>query len=373
MRIAQVAPLIESVPPRLYGGSERVVSALTEELVRRGHDVFLFASGDSFTSGTLVSSRERSLRLDGEGGDAVSATIVELSQVFDRAADFDVIHSHVDFLAFPFARYSLVPVMSTAHGRLDLPETQMIYNYFSDVGLVAISDDQRRSLPNANWLGRVYNGVNFEMYELKREEGKYLSFLGRICPEKRVDRAIEVARALDMPLKIAAKIDRVDQEYFDHAVRPFLNSSLVEFVGEVAEAQKSEFLGNSLAYLFPIDWPEPFGLTMVEAMACGTPVIAMKSGSVPEVVLHGTSGFVCPTFREFLDCVNEASSLNRARIREYAESRFSAQAMASGYEALYAKVTGCLEEMAVDTSVQLWPDSSTWPSEVNSRFLQVGE
>jgi glycosyltransferase involved in cell wall biosynthesis len=343
MRIAQVAPLIESVPPQLYGGTERVISVLTEELVRRGHDVTLFASGDSWTTAKLVACAERSLRLDEERGDPVASTLMELAQVFDRSQDFDVIHNHLDYFAFPFCHHSAAPVVTTTHGRLDGMPTQKIYDYFSDAQLIAISDDQCSMLPNANWLGRVYNGINFETYELRREPGKYLSFLGRISPEKRVDRAIEVARALDMPLKIAAKIDRVDQEYFEHAIRPYLSSSLIEFVGEVSESEKSDFLGNSFAYLFPIDWPEPFGLTMVEAMACGTPVIAIEAGSVPEVLLNGITGYVCPTFRDFINCVPAAGGLDRGRIREYAQSHFSSQAMVDGYEAVYRNLvnSGC--------------------------------
>ncbi len=342
MRIAQVAPLIESVPPQLYGGTERVVSALTEELVARGHDVTLFASGDSVTAAKLVPCAERSLRLDGTARDHLAFTTMELAEVFDRAGDFDVIHNHADYFAFPFARQSRAPVVTTTHGRLDLPETQRVYRYFRDASLISISNAQRAPLPDLNWLRTVYNGVDMSRFHLRREPGKYLTFLGRISPEKRPDRAIDVARALDMPLKIAAKVDDVDREYFEFTIKPQLGHPLIEFVGELGDADKDKFLGNAFAYLFPIDWPEPFGLTMVEAMACGTPVIAMNCGSVPEVVADGVSGFVCDSLRDFMDAVPKAASLDRAACRTYAETRFSAAAMADGYEDVYRQmICGC--------------------------------
>ena len=340
MRIAQIAPLFESVPPQLYGGTERVVSALTEELVARGHDVTLFASGDSRTAAHLVQCAERSLRLDGRVRDHVAVTMIELSEVFRRSDDFDIIHNHTDYFAFPFAQQSATPVVTTTHGRLDLPEIAHVYRHFSDVPLVSISDSQRSFLPEVNWLGTVYNGVDFRRFTLRRDPGTYLAFLGRISPEKRPDRAIEAARALDMPLKIAAKVDDADRDYFEHAIRPQLSQPLVEFVGEVGDRDKDEFLGNAYAYLFPIDWPEPFGLTMVEAMACGTPVIAMRCGSVPEVVVDGVSGFVCGTMRDFIDAVPRAGSVDRAACRAYAEERFSAAAMTDRYEDVYTRLRG---------------------------------
>jgi glycosyltransferase involved in cell wall biosynthesis len=338
LRIAQVAPLFESVPPQLYGGTERVVSALTEEFVARGHDVTLFASGDSQTRARLVPCADQSLRLDGRARDHVAFTMMELAEVFRRAADFDIIHSHVDYFAFPFARQCPTPVVTTVHGRLDLPEIARVYRYFSGQHLVSISDSQRQPLPDVGWVRTVYNGIDFTRFTLRRQPGSYLAFLGRISPEKRPDRAIEVARALDMPLKIAAKVDDADRDYFEHAIRPRLAHPLIEFVGEVDDRDKDEFLGNAYAYLFPIDWPEPFGLTMVEAMACGTPVIAMRCGSVPEVVAHGVSGFICDQMRDFIDAVPRAGTLDRAICRAYAQARFSAAAMADGYEAVYDQV-----------------------------------
>jgi len=338
LRIAQIAPLHESVPPKLYGGTERVVSNLTEELVARGHDVTLFASGDSITGANLFPCSERSVRLDEKVRDSVALTTMQLASVFDRQDEFDLIHNHVDYFAFPFARHSRTAVLTTTHGRLDLDEIRKVYGYFSDAHLVSISDAQRRPLPNANWLGTVYNGLNFNELKFHAEPGKYLAFLGRISPEKRPDRAIEVARALDMPLKLAAKVDPVDVQYFEHVVRPHLEHPLIEFVGEIGEADKEEFLGNAYAYLFPIDWPEPFGLTMIEAMACGTPVIAMNVGAVGEVVADGATGFVCESFRTFLDAVSKIGTIDRATCRAHVEANFSAAAMVDRYESLYRKL-----------------------------------
>jgi len=351
MRIAQVAPLVERVPPQLYGGTERVISALTEELVARGHDVTLFASGDSMTRARLVSCAAKSLRLDGGVRDTIAFTMMELAEVFDRAADFDVLHNHADYYAFPFARLSRTPVVTTTHGRLDLPEIQRVYRYFRDAALVSISNFQRTPMPDIGWVATVYNGIDFGHFHLRREPGHYLAFLGRISPDKRPDRAIAVARALDMPLKIAAKVDAVDRDYFDQVIRPHLAHSLVEFVGEVNEREKDEFLGNAYAYLFPIDWPEPFGLTMVEAMACGTPVIAMNCGSVPEIVRHGVSGFICDSVREFVAAVPHAGALDRVGCRTYAEARFSGAVMTGNYEAVYRQMIG-------DNGVHRWRASA---------------
>jgi glycosyltransferase involved in cell wall biosynthesis len=361
MRIAQVAPLYESVPPQLYGGTERVVSALTEELVARGHEVTLLASGDSVTSANLVPCAPTSLRLDDSVRDGVAYTLMELAEVFGCQDDFDVIHNHTDYFAFPFARHARTPVLTTTHGRLDLPEVQRVYRYFADAALASISKSQRAQVPELNWIGTAYNGVDFSHFQLRREQGTYLAFLGRISPEKRADRAIEVARSLGMPLKIAAKVDAVDRDYFEHAIRPHLASPLVEFIGEVNEQDKDEFLGNAFAYLFPIDWPEPFGLTMVEAMACGTPVVAMNCGSVPEVVSDGVSGFICNSMWEFIDAVPKVASLDRAACRAYAESRFSSQVMTDRYESLYAEL--------LDDSAQREPSADP----VRSRLTEEPE
>jgi glycosyltransferase involved in cell wall biosynthesis len=342
MRVAMVAPLVEPVPPPLYGGTERVVSLLTEELVRRGHAVTLFASGDSETAAELVACCERALRLDPEARDFVAHTVAQVGLVYRRAADFDLIHSHLDYLAFPAARHCPTPTLSTTHGRLDLPDTRRVYAAFPEQPLVAISGDQRSWLPEANWVATVYNGVDLANYRFRPEPGDYLVFLGRISPEKRPDRAVEIARDTGMRLVIAAKVDPVDADYYDHAIAPLVraNPSLVEYVGEVDEREKDALLGGAWAYLFPIDWPEPFGLTMAEAMATGTPVVAYRAGAAPEVVEHGVTGFVCESLTEMVGAVGLVGELDRRACRARVEARFSPAAMADGYEAAYAALLG---------------------------------
>ncbi len=338
MRIAQVSPLYEAVPPRLYGGTERVVSFLTEELVRRGHEVTLFASGDSRTSAHLVPCVPKALRLDPKSKDWLSAHILQLEQVVRRAGEFDFIHFHVDTLAFPFARRIAPPHLSTLHGRLDLPELVPLYREFREHPVVSISDHQRTPLPFAGWVGTVYHGLPRDLLSFQPEKGSYLAFLGRISPEKRPDRAIEIARRAGIPLKIAAKVDKADQDYYEAVVKPLLEDPLVEFVGEVNEKEKQEFLGNALALLFPIDWPEPFGLVMIEAMACGTPVVAFRCGSVPEVMEDGVTGFIVDTVDQAVRAVERVPALDRAACRKVFEERFSVERMARDYLRLYAKV-----------------------------------
>lgn len=337
MRIAMIAPLIEAVPPRFYGGTERVVSVLTEELVRRGHDVTLFASGDSETTAKLVTGCPRGLRLDPDVRDTLAYTLIELGEVYKRAHEFDVIHNHLDYLAFPFARLAATATISTTHGRFDLPEVQRVYGVFPEQTLVSISDAQRERLPRANWVATVYNGIDVTNFHFRPEPGDYLVFLGRISPEKRPDRAIEIARDVGMRLIMAAKVDDVDHDYYEHAIGPMIQQSpLVEFIGEVDERGKDELLGNAYAYLFPIDWPEPFGLTMVEAMATGTPVIAYRAGSVPEVVADGVTGFVCNAFHDMIEAIPRVRTLDRRACRLLVEERFSAAAMADDYERVYS-------------------------------------
>jgi len=354
LKIAMLAPLIEPVPPPLYGGTERVVSVLTEELVRRGHDVTLFASADSRTSATLIPCCERGLRLNPTAKDYVAYTLFGCGEAYVRADDFDVIHNHNDYIAFPFARMAETPTITTVHGRLDLSEVSRIYESFPEQRLVSISNDQQTWLPNGRWVATVYNGIDIDSYHFSEKGGDYLVFLGRISPEKRVDRAIEIARDVGMRLIIAAKVDKVDQDYYENAIKPLIerNSSVVEFIGEVDEGAKDKLLGGAFAYLFPVDWPEPFGLTMVEAMATGTPVIAAKSGSVPEVVVDGVTGFVCRSFSAMVNAVSRIGEIDRRACRARVEANFSSRAMADGYEQVYAGVATNLSQQPDEDLLQ---------------------
>ena len=335
MRIAQVAPLFESVPPKYYGGTERVVSYLTEELVRQGHDVALFASGDSVTQAKLVASTRRSLRLDKHCVDQLAPQVLMLERVVQSASSFDVIHFHVDYLHFPYSRRHNTAHLTTLHGRLDLPELVPLYREFHDMPVVSISSAQREPLPFANWLGTVHHGLPHDLYRFRAEAGEYLAFIGRVAPEKRVDRAIAIAKRVGLPLRIAAKVDAVDREYFESIVEPLLDDPLVEYIGEIGDGEKQEFLGNAKVLLFPIDWPEPFGLVMIEAMACGTPVIALRRGAVPEIVEHGRTGFVVGDLDEAIAATERIGEISRQRCRELFEERFTAARMASDYLALY--------------------------------------
>lgn len=338
MKIAQVAPLHESVPPHYYGGTERVVSYLTEELVKQGHDVTLFASGDSRTKATLRPTVSQSLRLGGERFNPLIYNTLMLDLVSRHAHEFDVIHYHIDFLHFNISRLLDVPQLTTLHGRLDIMDLIPVFSEFSEMPVVSISNDQRKPLPFVNWIATVYNGVPEETYTLRPEPGKYLAFLGRISPEKRVDRAIEIAIRAGMPLRIAAKVDRVDQEYFENEIKPLLTHPLIEYIGEINEQEKDDFLGNAYALLFPIDWPEPFGLVMIEAMACGTPVIAYQRGSVTEVMSHGKVGFIVNTIEEAVTAVEKIEFIDRCYCRTFFEERFSARCMARNYLRAYEKI-----------------------------------
>lgn len=331
MRIAQVAPLYESVPPKYYGGTERVVSYLTEELVRQGHDVTLFASGDSETKARLVATCRSSLRLDKHCQNQMAHHLVMLERLFQHADEFDIVHFHIDYLHFPASRRELITHVTTLHGRLDIPDLVPLYQEFQDMPVISISNGQREPLPWANWQATVYHGLPADLYRFRRESGDYLAFLGRISPEKRVDRAIEIASRVGMPLKIAAKVDPVDRDYFESIVTPLLSNSLVEFVGEISDGEKDEFLGNAYALLFPIDWPEPFGLVMIEAMACGTPVIAYRGGAVPEIMEQGHTGFIVHSLENAVEAVRQVAQLNRKRCREVFEQRFTATRMAHEY------------------------------------------
>jgi glycosyltransferase involved in cell wall biosynthesis len=338
MRIAQVAPLFESVPPKLYGGTERVVSYLTEELVQQGHEVTLFASGDSVTKARLVAGCRRSLRTNKHCVDWLAHQIVMFERVFQRAAEFDIVHFHVEYLHFPLSRRQPMTHVTTLHGRLDIPDLVPLYQEFREMPVISISSGQREPLPWANWQATVYHGVPAEMYRFRPEPGTYFAFLGRISPEKRVDRAIEIAKQVGIPLKIATKVDRVDKDYFETVVEPLLRHTLVEFVGEIGEGEKDEFLGNAYALLLPIDWPEPFGLVMVEAIACGTPGIAYRSGAVPKVMEEGHTGFIVNELKDALEAARRVPELSRKRCREVFEKRFTATRMAHDYVQVYGRL-----------------------------------
>lgn len=340
MRIAQIAPLFESVPPKLYGGTERVVSYLTEALVALGHDVTLFASGDSVTSARLVSACERSLRLEDKSAEHLLYHYVMLDQVCELAREFDVLHFHVDYLHFPFMRGCQVPHVATLHGRLDLPELKRLYRRFANVPVISISYSQRKPLRWIRWTGNVYHGVPAGKYRFGSGNGGYLAFLGRIAQEKRVDRAIQIALECGMPLKIAAKVDPADREYYESKIRPLLSQPGIEYIGEICDEEKCELLGNAYAQLFPIDWPEPFGMCMIEAMACGTPTIAFGQGSVPEIVHHGVTGFVVDNIEGAVQAVPNVAALDRAACRLEFEERFDSLRMAEDYVRIYESLTG---------------------------------
>jgi glycosyltransferase involved in cell wall biosynthesis len=334
MRIAQVAPLYESVPPKLYGGTERVVHYLTESLVKQGHDVTLFASGDSSTNATLVPCCSEALRL-GKSSLPFARHILMLEQVFQAADDFDVIHFHCDFLHYPFTRRQHNRHVTTLHGRLDIPDLVPLYEEFQDIPLISISNSQRTPVPWVNWQDTVYHGLPRELYRPGHGSGNYLAFLGRISPEKRIDRAIEIAKRSGIPIKIAAKIDEADQEYFDEKVRPLFSQPGVEFIGEIGDREKSEFLGNAKALLFPIDWPEPFGLVVIESLACATPVIAWNCGSVPELIADRRTGFVVNSIEQAVAAVEQLDTIERRRCREVFEKRFSVERMTADYVSVY--------------------------------------
>ena len=345
MRIAQVAPLYESCPPQLYGGTERVVSYLTEELVRQGHEVTLFASGDSQTRATLQAPCEQALRLDTQCKDPLPYHFISLYRLAQAADVFDIIHFHTDYLHFPLFAQQWSKTLTTLHGRLDLPDLPPIWREFAMMPLASISNAQRLPMPWANWYGTVYHGLPSSLYAGGCGDGGYLAFIGRICPEKRPDWAIEIAHRAGLPLVIAAKVDKVDRSYYKNRIKPLLKDPLVEFIGEIGDSEKEAFLGDAVALLFPIDWPEPFGLTLIEAMANGTPVIAFGRGSVPEIVDDGVTGFIVDSVDEAVAAVPRAKVLDRGAIRQRFEERFSVERMAHDYLALYDTV---LRRGAVD-------------------------
>ena len=339
MKIAQVAPLHESVPPRLYGGTERIVSYLTEELVREGHDVTLFASGDSTTSAELRPMCDRALRLNGRSlTDPLAHHMLLLERVMAEAENFDIIHFHIDYLPFSLIRHFGIPAVTTLHGRLDTPDLVPIFRHFRDMHLISISDAQRSPIPWASWAATVHHGLPETLYRRGNGDGGYLAFLGRISPEKRVDRAIEISRRLGMRLRIAAKVDTADKIYFEKSIQGLLQGTDVEFVGEIGEREKNDFLGKARALLFPIDWPEPFGLVMIEALACGTPVIAFRGGSVEEIIEDGVTGYIVSDIDEACQAVAKLDRIDRSVCRTTFEQRFSARRMCNDYVHVYRRI-----------------------------------
>ena len=338
MRVAQVSPLYESVPPRLYGGTERVVSWLTEELVRRGHEVTLFASGDSLTNAHLVSVCPQALRLDPQSWDYLAHHVRLVEQVLQRKDAFDIVHFHIDYLHFSMSRREDLPQLTTLHGRLDIPDLVPLFREFAEMPVVSISDAQRRPLPWINWQGTVHHGMPEDTFRPCSNFGRYLAFLGRISPEKGVDQAIEIAKRAGMPLKIAAKVDSADKSYFESQIKPMLDHKLIEFVGEISDLEKNEFLGNASALLFPINWSEPFGIVLIEAMACGLPVIAYPLGSVPEIIEDGVSGFLVHNVEEAAAALKNLSAIDRRKCRRAFEERFSVKRMAQEYLTIYDRI-----------------------------------
>lgn len=373
MRIALVAPLLEAVPPKLYGGTERVVSVLTEELVSLGHPVTLFASGDSETSAELVVGTPRSLRLAGIR-DHLGSSLCMLREVRRQASEFDVIHFHIDLLPQALFHDLADKCLTTLHGRLDLPDSLPCYRAYPEMRFVSISDSQRRPMPpRTNWLATIPHGIAGHTCPYHAEGGDYLAFLGRISPEKRPDRAIEIAKRSGVPLKIAAKVDAADRDYFQAKIEPLLDHPLVEFIGEITEKEKCAFLGNARALLFPIDWPEPFGLVMIESMSAGTPVVAWRQGSVPEIVTHGVSGTIVDSMEAAVAAVDEVSSLDRASVRAEFERRFTGARMAKDYVAAYRRLLGLdFEEPALGQTGAVSPSHMlaplAWASEPPSRM-----
>lgn len=337
MRIAQVVPLQTAIPPQAYGGTERVVYNLTEGLVQLGHDVTLYATGDSRTSARLIPTLDHAIRFD-PAVDANAYHLATLAELYAEAEQFDVIHSHLDYLTLPFIEHTKTPTVLTLHGRLDRSEFSRVFRQYRQANYVSISDSQRRDIPDLNWVATVHHGINMREFPFHAEPGDYLVFVGRIAPEKRPDRAIEVAKRAGIPLKIAAKVDAKDEEYFHTSVEPLLDHPLIEFIGEVDETRKYELMGNAMALILPIDWPEPFGMVFIEALACGTPVLTCPCGAAPEVLREGVTGYIRESVEELAAAVGELHQISREGCRCYAERRFDMRRMASEYVTVYTKL-----------------------------------
>jgi len=374
MKIAQVAPLCESVPPRTYGGTERVVHYLTEALVQQGHEVTLYASADSHTSARLRSTVPEALRLSRVRRDPLMWQLLQLAEVARDCGEYEIVHFHTDFLQFPLWRRMEVPQLTTLHGRLDLADLKPLYQEFRDMAVVSISDHQRTPLPMARWVGTIHHGLPADLYTFQPGGGDYLVFLGRIAPEKGPEKAIEIALEAGMPLKIAAKVDEVDRDYFAERVKPLLRHPLIEFIGEVDERGKNELLGGARALLFPIDWPEPFGLVMIEAMACGTPVIAFRHGSVPEIVREGVNGYIVDSAGAAVAALDRIGAIDRARCRAWFEERFTADRMASDYVRRYRELCAPRLEATSDLGPSHVPAKGRtgWPPSVHFEHGMAG-
>lgn len=337
MKIAVLADMIQATPPKKYGGTQRVTYNIIEELIKRGHEVTLFGTGDSYLSGRLIVCAPCALHLN-ERNDYERSIMIQLGIFLEYKDEFDIVHSHLDYFAFPLARLLKIPLVTTIHRRIDTPDMQEVFGHFNDIPLVAISKFQQKQYPNANWLNVIHNGLLFDHLKFSDTKGDYLAFLGRIYPEKGPVQAIEIARRTGIPLKIAARIDKGDKDYFDNVVKPLLDSRLVEFIGEIADHEKSDFLGRAKALIFPVQWPEPFGLVLIEAMACGTPVIATDRGAVSEIVVDGETGFIGETIEDLISSLDKINKIDPKKCRLHVENNFSVDKMVNSYESLFASL-----------------------------------
>jgi glycosyltransferase involved in cell wall biosynthesis len=345
VRIAQVSPLYESVPPKAYGGTERVVHFLTEQLVKNGHEVTLFASGDSVTSAELIAVCERSLRLHSEKSDHLAQHFIQLDEVISSRSKFDVVHFHIDFLHFPASKLLHYHHVTTLHGCLDQEGLPQLYKRYNQLPVISISNSQRTPVPDADWIANVYHGLPVDLFKPAYNRGSYLAFLGRISPEKGIEYAIEAAKQLNIPLKVAAKIDANDKVYFDTKVHALLNHPLIEFLGEINDNEKQDFLSNAIALLFPVNWSEPFGLVLIESIACGTPVIAFRNGSVPEIIDEGITGYIVESVDEMVSAVKKIDRISRSGCRKRFEARFTSEIMVKNYEQVYNMLLSGKEQM----------------------------